>query len=98
MLDRVFFNAKPVKALASLRKTDRVWYASLLAKEIDCTYPHIMTILRTFEENGLIESHTQGRVRILKLTERGDDLAHEFENILRRIDKIGTVREKEDED
>ena len=95
MLNRVFFNEKPVKALASLTKTDRVWYASLLAKEIDCTYPHMMTILRTFEQNGLITSEGQGRVRIIRLTDRGDDLGHEFEGLLRRLDKVGTITEED---
>lgn len=87
VLSGVFFNEKPVRALASLVKTDRVWYASMLCKEIDCTYPHMMNILRIFEENNLVTSEGQGRIRIIRLTEKGDDLAHEFENILRRLDK-----------
>lgn len=89
MLYAVFFNQKPVRALASLVKKDRVWYPSMLCKEIDCTYPHMINILNIFEDVGLVTSEGQGRIRILKLTEEGEDLAHDFDNLLRRLDRIG---------
>jgi predicted transcriptional regulator len=96
MLTPVFFIMKPVKTLACLAKKDRVWYPSMICKEIDCTYPHMMSILSTFEENGLIVSENQGRIRIIKLTALGEDIAHDFENILRRFEKVGeeTKRKK----
>ncbi|MBI4438533.1 hypothetical protein HY640_01215 [Candidatus Woesearchaeota archaeon] len=69
-------------------KGDRVWYPSMLAKEIDCSYPHMMSVLAEFEAAGLIKSEGMGRIRVLHLTEQGDDLARDFELILRRIDRI----------
>ena len=98
MIDSVFLKEKPVKTLVSLAKKDRVWYASVLAKEIDCTYPHIVNITSTLENAGLITTEGQGRIKIIRLTSQGEDLAHDFENILRRMDRIesgkGRVREK----
>jgi predicted transcriptional regulator len=87
MLGPVFFNEKPVKTLATLAKKDRVWYPSMICKEIDCTYPHMMTILKTFKSEGLIITEEQGRIKIVRLTEHGEDLARDFENVIRRIDK-----------
>lgn len=87
MLTPMFFNEKPVKTLAALAKKDRVWYPSMICKEIDCTYPHMMSILSTFESEGLIKSEAQGRIKIVKLTEYGEDLARDFETVLRRLDK-----------
>lgn len=98
MLEGFFFNKKPVLALASLAKKDRVWYSSMLAKEIDCTYPHIISITNTLESSGLITTEGQGRINIIRLTPQGEDLAHDFENILRRIERIesgkGRARDK----
>lgn len=98
-LSGLFFNEKPVRALASLAKSDRVWYPSMLAKEIDCSYPHLMSVLNEFETAGLIKSEGMGRIRVLRLTENGDDLAHDFELILRRIDRTekGETRAKKEE-
>ena len=87
MIDGVFLKEKPVKTLVALVKKDRVWYASMLCKEIDCTYPHMINVLNTFESEGLIESEGQGRIKIITLTEKGEDLAHDFEGVIRRIQK-----------
>ena len=87
MLTHIFFKEKPVKTLVSLAKKERVWYASMLCKEIDCTYPHMINILNMFEGEGLIETEGQGRIRIVRLTQRGEDLAHDFENVIRRMDR-----------
>ena len=86
MIDGVL-KEKPVRTLVSLAKKDRVWYASMLCKEIDCTYPHMINILNTFENEGLTESEGQGRIRVIRLTEKGEDLAHDFENVIRRVQK-----------
>ena len=94
MLSPVFFNVKPVKTLTCLAKKDRVWYPSMICKEIDCTYPHMMNILSTLEEHGLISSDYQGRIRIIKLTPLGEDIAHDFETILRRFEKVGEETRK----
>ncbi|MFH0986735.1 MAG: MarR family winged helix-turn-helix transcriptional regulator [Candidatus Micrarchaeota archaeon] len=87
MITPIFFKEKPLKALVSLSQKDRVWYPSMIAKEIDCTYPHISNIMTVFESEGLIETEEQGRIKIVKLTSKGEDLAQDFETVLRRINK-----------
>ena len=88
MFSRVFFKEKPARTLASMLKKDRRWYASMLCKEIDCTYPHMVNLLSGFEQAGLIETQAQGRVKFVKLTPLGEDLAHEFEGLLRKLDRV----------
>ena len=88
MLSSLFFKEKPVRALAALTEKDKTWYASMLCKKIDCTYPHMINTLKLFEQSGLIETEGSGRIRIIRLTDQGEDLAHEFENLLRRLDRI----------
>lgn len=94
MITPIFFKEKPLRTLVALAKKERIWYASMLCKETDCTYPHMMKVLDMFSQMGLIESEEQGRINITKLTEKGEDLAKEFENILRRIEKIEGKKQK----
>lgn len=88
MITPIFFKDKPLRALVSLGKKDKIWYASMLCKEIDCTYPHMMKLMDIFESEGLIKTEGQGRINIIRLTEKGEDLSQELENLLRRIDKL----------
>lgn len=88
MLAPIFFKEKPVNALASLAQEDKAWYASLLAKEIDCTYPHMVNIIEKFKKYDLIETEKEGRVKKISLTPDGEDLAIDFQNMKRRMERI----------
>jgi len=94
MLTSVFFKEKPARALAALSKKDKSWYASMLAKEINCTYPHLVNTLAVFEEAGLITTESQGRINVIKLTDIGEDLAHDMEGLIRRLERVETKAEK----
>jgi predicted transcriptional regulator len=87
MLAPIFFKEKPLRTLVCLAKKDRVWYASMVCKEIDCTYPHMINIINLFEDEGLVATEDQGRIRIIRLTPKGEDLAHDLENVVRRMDR-----------
>lgn len=88
MLESTFFKQKPARALAALVDKSRVWYPSLLCKQIDCTYPHMSNTLRNFEEDGLIVSHGEGRIRVIKLTPKGEELAIAFDRMFRKMKRI----------
>ena len=88
MLTSTFLKEKPVRALAALAKKDREWYASMLSKEIDCTYPHLINTLTFFEEAGLVKREGRGRINVITLTETGEDLAHDLEGLLRRLERL----------
>jgi len=95
VLPPLFFKEKTVQALAHLADEEKAWYGSLLAKEIDCTYPHIVNVLSKFKEHGLIETEEEGRVKRIKLTPDGEDMAIEFQNMLRRMERIDSKEENE---
>ena len=84
----LFLREKPVKALVALADKSRVWYARMLAKETDTTYAHIVKILDAFAELGLVVFEKEGRVKIVRLTEQGEELAHEFGAVLRRLARL----------
>ena len=48
----------------------------------------MMKILQGFEQTGLVSSEGQGRIKIIRLTDSGEDLARDLQTVLRRIQKI----------
>jgi DNA-binding MarR family transcriptional regulator len=70
-----FFKGKPVLAITALNDTKTEWYASSLAKEIDCTFPHIIKVLARFEALGLVSFKASGRKKVVVLTNKGHKLA-----------------------
>jgi DNA-binding MarR family transcriptional regulator len=77
----VFFREKPAMMLVYLRNAKSEVYASSLAKHIDCTYSHVVKILQQMEEAGLINFNKQGRLKLLTLTKKGNDVADSIEKI-----------------
>ena len=80
----VFFRQKPAMMLVGLKNAKAEIYASSLAKQIDCTYSHVVKILQAMEKSGLINFDKQGRLKLLTLTKKGFDVAE-------NIDKIRTI-------
>jgi Mn-dependent DtxR family transcriptional regulator len=86
----LFFRVKPVNAIIVLSDEKREWYASSLAKEIDCTFPHIIKILAKFNDLGLVSFKESGRKKLVFLTTSGKQLASDFvrvANALKRQSK-----------
>jgi predicted transcriptional regulator len=82
----VFFRRKPALMLVALKRLTRARYGSILAKEVDCTYSHAVKILQTLEKLGLVVFEKQGRIKLIKLTKQGTDVANHIENIKKLVD------------
>jgi len=77
----VFFREKPAMMLVELRNAKSEVYASSLAKNIDCTYSHVVKILQQMEKEGLINFDKQGRLKLLELTKKGQEIANKIDDI-----------------
>ncbi|MEK6969276.1 MAG: hypothetical protein AABW48_02510 [Nanoarchaeota archaeon] len=77
----VFFREKPAMMLVELKNADSKVYASVLAKQIDCTYSHVVKILQEMQKSDLIKFKKEGRLKLLELTKRGHDIASNIESI-----------------
>jgi len=77
----VFFREKPAMMLVNLRNSKNEMYASSLAKMIDCTYSHVVKILQEMQKAGLIEFQKQGRLKLLRLTKKGETIADHNDRI-----------------
>ena len=77
----IFFRRKPAMMLVALKKIARARYGSILAKEVDCTYSHAVKILQSLERLGLVVFEKKGRIKLIKLTKKGTEVADSIENI-----------------
>jgi DNA-binding MarR family transcriptional regulator len=80
-----FFRKKPALILIALKKGGRARYGSLLAKEVDCTYSHAVKILQTLERYNLVSFEKKGRIKLIKLTNKGSDVADSIQKIIENI-------------
>ena len=80
-LFNIFFREKPAMMLVGLKNSKGAIYASSLAKQIDCTYSHVVKILQEMEKAGLINFEKQGRLKLLTLTKKGSDVADNINSI-----------------
>jgi predicted transcriptional regulator len=77
----VFFREKPAMMLVELKNAGSQVYASVLAKQIDCTYSHVVKILQEMQKASLINFKKEGRLKLLELTKKGTDIARNIESI-----------------
>ena len=64
--------------LITLRNAKGPMYASSLAKSVDCTYSHVVNIIQHMEDSNLVHFQKKGRLKLLKLTEKGNQIADCF--------------------
>mgnify|MGYP005657357007 CR=1 FL=1 len=77
----IFFRRKPALMLVALKKVSKARYGSVLAKEVDCTYSHAVKILQEMETAKLVEFEKNGRIKTIKLTDTGHNVAQHIEKI-----------------
>ena len=78
-LFNILFREKPVNMLITLLNSKSKIYASVIAKEIDCTYSHVVKLLKILEKHEIVEFVKEGRLKYLSLTIKGKKLAEALE-------------------
>lgn len=87
-LENLFLRKKPVEIIMRIKNGNNQKYISILAKETDCTYSHTVKLLEEFKDIGLVNFDKKGRIKYVKLTPVGTELAEAFEAVLRKFSKI----------
>ena len=77
----VFFREKPAMMLVELKNAKIEVYASSIAKQVDCTYSHVVKILQEMQKAGLVNFEKQGRLKLLTLTKVGQEVAEKIDGI-----------------
>ena len=92
----LFLHGKPAGIILSLKDSEGK-YASILSKEVDCTYTHTLKILTQLKKYRLVEFEKNGRIKRVALTSEGEDVAHELGGLVRKLEKLSMGEAAEEE-
>ena len=85
-LEDMFLHSKPVNILVSMKVGKK--YASILSKEVDCTYSHTVRILQQMNKLGLVNFDKKGRIKMVELTALGEEIAQELDALKKSFTKF----------
>ena len=91
-LSKLFLRLKPVNIVTSLKRGPK--YATQISKDVDCTYSHVVKLLEELEDLGLVSFKKQGRIKVIELTEDGQDLAHSIEGVMMKLNRVKETADK----
>ena len=78
------FREKPLGMLVTIYEKESI-YASNLSKIVDCTYSHVVKVLKEFNKYGLVEFKKEGRIKRVVLTKKGKEVAKHIKLILEEL-------------
>jgi len=88
VLEDLFLREKPARILLALKTAKTPVYATILSKEADCTYSHTIKILDVLQSMGLVVFDKKGRIKGVKLTDDGWDIAHNMEAVKKKLVQV----------
>jgi predicted transcriptional regulator len=71
---------KPCSIFLAIPRNEKP-YVSVLMKEADTTFAHATNILSDFEAYGLVEFVSEGRMKYVKLTRRGNEVLRSLQSL-----------------
>ncbi len=84
-IKQMFLQKKPCQILLAASRLEKPYVSSLM-KEADTTFAHTTNILSDMESYGLIEFVAEGRVKYVKLTSPGRELARSLRSVNSLLD------------
>ncbi|NIO21861.1 MAG: hypothetical protein GTN76_14305 [Candidatus Aenigmarchaeota archaeon] len=95
ILEDLFLREKPARILLALKTSKIPVYATILSKEADCTYSHTIKILDVLQNMGLVVFDKKGRIKGVKLTDDGWDIAHNLEAMKKKLIQVEGKQKKQ---
>ena len=86
-LKEILFRTKPLCIFLQLKDTSKDWYASNLAAGCGTTYVHTTKLLKEFKKFNLVTFEPKGRVKKVRLTEKGMQLATSIGDIIPKLEE-----------
>lgn len=78
----LFLQEKPKNILVYLKKENKPLYTSIISRELSTTYAHTFNVLKKLEELKLVSFKESGRIKLVRLTELGDEVAKVVINLV----------------
>lgn len=77
----IILKGKQSRILVALRDTNQAWYVSSLAKAAGTTYVHACNFINICEELGIVNCEKHGKLKVVKLTDKGAKMAEMISGI-----------------
>jgi predicted transcriptional regulator len=74
-IQNIIFKDKQAKIILTLRTPGQDWYISSLAKTTNTTYVHTCNFIAFCESIGLTTSEKHGKIKVIRLTDKGAQIA-----------------------
>ena len=86
---KIFLREKPIELLLCLTRgaAIREKYPSMLAKDSRCTYSHTVHLLQRMEKVELVKFEKKGRLKIVNLTKKGQEVTDLLESLAKTFGK-----------
>jgi len=86
-LKELIFRKKPLCIFLQLKDTSKEWYASNLASACSTTYVHTVKLLKELRKSELITVEPKGRMKKIKLTDKGLQLATSLSELMQKLEE-----------
>jgi DNA-binding MarR family transcriptional regulator len=86
----LFLQEKPRKILVYLKKENKQLYIAMISKNVNATYAHTFNVLKRLENLNLVSFKESGRIKLVKLTELGEEVAKVILNLMDLL-KLGKM-------
>jgi len=91
MMSNILLKQKQARILIALKDTSQDWYISSLARASGTTYVHTCNFIAACDSVGITTNEKHGKLKIIKLTEKGIKLA----DMLSSINSMVSIQEQQ---
>ncbi|MGC8651713.1 MAG: hypothetical protein ACP5UH_00465 [Candidatus Micrarchaeia archaeon] len=91
----MLFKRKQLLIILALKDSAQGWYISTLAKAAGATYVHTCNFLKECEKLGITTSEKHGKIKKVKLTEKGMKLADMLNSAYATLNEPVQAQKKE---
>ncbi len=92
-MNQLLIKEKQASILIALKESQQEWYISTIAKKTQTTYVHVHRFISECEKLGILSIEKHGKLKIVKLTEKGDKVADSLKNIYALIGRVEAAAE-----
>jgi predicted transcriptional regulator len=96
-LGNLLIREKQARIILALRDGNQAWSISNLAKAASTTYVHACNFVIDCERAGIVASEKHGKIKEIKLTEKGLQIADSLSSIYNAVNSAANQPKKPDE-
>lgn len=84
-LEDMFLHSIPASVLLQINHPEKEHYASGIARDVDCTYSHVVKVIQRLEDHGLVKTNKEGRKNVVTLTDKGEDVVKPLSDLMHAL-------------